>query len=48
MIIKSELSKGLASIAICVLGGAAFYVTKDSEPTGIGWAVLGLFFIWAT
>ena len=44
---KNEIGKGLASIAVCILGGAAFWVTKDSDPTGIGWAILGLFIIWS-
>lgn len=40
----SILGKGLASMAICGLGGFCMWYTKGQ--TGIGWSVLGLFIIW--
>ena len=39
------LGQGLASIGRCALGAACMYWIKGD--TGIGWAVLGLFIIWA-
>ena len=37
--------KGVASIAACVLGSYCMYITKGT--TGIGWAIFGIFIIWA-
>ena len=39
------IGKGIASVAVCTLGALAMYWTKGN--TGIGWAILGLFLIWA-
>lgn len=39
------LAKGMASVGVCLAGAFSMYVSKGT--TGIGWAVLGLFFIWA-
>lgn len=43
---KTTTAKGIASIAVCGLGAASMYWTGGT--TGIGWAILGLFLIWAT
>lgn len=40
-----NLAKGLASIAICAAG--AYCMRLTGGQTGIGWAVFGLFIIWA-
>lgn len=45
MIFKSEISKSIASVAVCALGAFSMYVSNGS--TGIGWAILGLFIIWS-
>ena len=42
---KSDIGRGLASIAVCAAG--AFVMSITDGATGIGWAILGLFFIWA-
>lgn len=43
----NEIGNGLASIAICILGGVSMYITRDlPEPTGVGWAVFALFLLW--
>ena len=42
--IKTELGKGLATIGVCILGGFCMYVSKGE--TGVGWALLGVLFIW--
>jgi hypothetical protein len=39
-----NLAKGIASIAVCVAGAYCMKITGGQ--TGIGWAILGLFFIW--
>ena len=39
-----NIAKAIASIAICVAGAYCMKITKGD--TGIGWAVLGLIFIW--
>ena len=39
------IGKGLASVAVCALGGYCMFLTKCN--TGIGWAILGIFIIWA-
>jgi len=41
---KTALGKGLASIAVCALGVASMYISNGA--TGVGWAILGLLFIW--
>ena len=38
------LNKGMASIAVCALGAYCMYITNGR--TGVGWAILGLMFIW--
>ena len=38
------ICKGVASIAVCVLGGYCMFLTEGN--TGIGYAILGIFFIW--
>jgi len=38
------INKGLASVAVCLLGAYCMSLTGGS--TGIGWAILGLFLIW--
>jgi hypothetical protein len=38
------VAKALASIAVCFAGAYCMKITKGQ--TGIGWAVLGLLFIW--
>ena len=40
----SYRAKAIASISVCILGGVSMYITNGS--TGIGWAILGLMFIW--
>lgn len=41
------IGKGLASVAVCAAGAFSMWMTKESpEPTGIGWAILGLVIIW--
>ena len=42
---KDNDCKALASIAVCALGAISMYVTLGS--TGVGWALLGLYFIWS-
>ncbi len=39
-----NIGKGLASIAVCGMGGYCMWLTNGN--TGIGWAVFGLFIIW--
>ena len=39
-----NLNKGIATIAICGLGGFAMWLTGGA--TGIGWTVLGILIIW--
>ena len=39
-----EIGKGLASIAVCGLGGYCVYVTQSAS--GVWLAILGLFIIW--
>jgi len=38
------IGKGLASLAVCVLGGYSMWTSKGE--TGIGWAILGIVLIW--
>jgi hypothetical protein len=38
------LAKTIASVAICFAGAYCMKITNGT--TGIGWAVLGLLFIW--
>ena len=40
----TNMSKGLASIAVCALGAISMKITKGE--TGIGWAIFGLIIIW--
>tara|TARA_B100002049_G_scaffold210911_1_gene173625 strand:+ start:149 stop:298 length:150 start_codon:yes stop_codon:yes gene_type:complete len=43
------IARAVASVAVCALGAYSMYLTTTSpEPTGIGWAVLGLFLIWGS
>jgi hypothetical protein len=37
-------ARAIASVSVCVLGMVAMYLSDGL--TGVGWAVLGLFFIW--
>jgi len=39
-----NINKAVASVAVCVAGAFAMYITDGS--TGIGWAIFGLFIIW--
>ena len=39
------IGKGIATIGVCALGTLCMYWTKGE--TGVGWAILGVFFIWA-
>ena len=38
------IGKGLASVAICALGGVSMWITDGD--TGIGWAIIGLIVVW--
>jgi len=38
-------AKSFATIAICGLGLGCMEITNGE--TGVGWALLGLFFVWA-
>jgi len=40
----SYKSKAISSIAVCLLGGFCMWLTGGQ--TGVGWAILGLAFIW--
>ena len=40
-----NISRALASIAICVAGAFCMKITNGN--TGIGWACFGLFIIWS-
>jgi len=42
---KVDIGKGLASIAICGLGGYCMYISGGT--TGVGWAIFGILLIWA-
>lgn len=39
-----DWNKGLATLAVCALGAAAMYFSGGQ--TGVGWAILGVLFIW--
>ena len=39
------IAKAIASIAVCALGG--YCMNKTNGDTGIGWAIAGIFLIWA-
>ena len=41
----NAISKAVASIAVCGLGAVSMCWTGDD--IGIGWAMLGIFLIWA-
>jgi len=41
-----NISRIIASIAVCALGGWCMYITHGK--TGIGWAVFALYLIWST
>jgi len=44
-----QLAKAIASIAVCGAGACSMWATKDKKyPTGIGWTILGLYFIWVS
>ena len=38
------LSRAIASVAVCGMGGYVMHLTNGT--TGIGWAILGIFIIW--
>lgn len=40
------IAKGIASVAVCALGAYMLYLTNGVH--GIGWSIIGLFFIWAS
>ena len=40
-----DIARAIASVAVCATGGLSMWITGGK--TGIGWAVLALFFIWA-
>lgn len=39
------IGKGLATIAVCVLGGYCMYLTNGA--IGVGWSIFGVFIIWS-
>lgn len=39
-----QLGRGLASAAVCALGVGSMYASGGKA--GVGWAILGLLFIW--
>ena len=40
-------ARAIASVAVCTMGTISAYLTKDkAEPTGVGYAILGVFLIW--
>ena len=41
---KDNLGKGLATIGVCAMGAFVMWLTNGR--TGIGWAILGMLFIW--
>lgn|SRR4030042_486515 len=45
-LLSFNITRAVASVAVCALGGWCMYLTKGN--TGIGWAIFGLFLIWAT
>ena len=45
MIMNLMWAKMLSSIAVCGLGIFSMWITKGN--TGVGWAILGVFLIWA-
>jgi len=45
---ENDIAQGMASIAVCLMGGMSMIATKEHiEPTGIGWAIIGLIIIWS-
>ena len=38
--------KAIASISVCAAGAFSMHISNGS--TGIGWAILGIFIIWAS
>jgi len=46
MIPSYYIGKGIASVSVCAVGAYSMYVSNGS--TGIGWAMLGVWFIWAS
>ena len=45
MYIDDNIAKAIASIAVMAGGAYCMKITKGE--TGIGWALVGIFFIWA-
>lgn len=41
---NDNLSKAIASVAVCTMGAVCMYITKGQ--TGVGWAILGILLIW--
>ena len=41
-----NLSKAIASVAVCLVGAFAMKITNGE--TGIGWAIFGIALIWGT
>lgn len=39
-------AKAIASVAVCGMG--AYTMCLTGGKTGVGWAILGLFFIWSS
>ena len=39
------IGKGLATCGVCAMGGFVMYITNGA--TGIGWAILGVYIVWA-
>ena len=39
-----HIDKGIASIAVCALGAFCMYITDS--PTGFGWDIFCVFWIW--
>ena len=42
----TNVAKAIASVAVCAMGGYVMYLTHGD--TGIGWAITGIFLIWAS
>jgi len=38
------INKGIATVAVCCMGGFAMWISGGT--VGIGWGILGVFIIW--
>lgn len=41
---NTKIGKGIATVAVCCLGGFCMWLTGGE--TGVGWAILGVLLIW--